>query len=176
MSKPERPGDRIDLRWATDADLAELEALPFSGGLSSKHRDRFERQQRDEVVYVLAIVADEIIGHLLLKWDCPSDLHVRAMVPSCAEVEDFVVAPNLRGQGIGSEMLAFAGTQSLKRRVDRLGIGVGVGNLSARALYERRGFVLVPRSGHRVSWLSPDASGREVREHEDCVYLVKDLI
>lgn len=175
MSDLRQPRLPVLLRQAKEADLPALEALPFSGGLSSKHRDRFERQQRDEVVYVLATVEDEVIGHLLLKWDAPSDPHVRVLVPPCAEVEDFVVAPHLRGQGIGSEMLAFAGTQSLKRGVDRLGIGVGIENLSARALYERRGFVLVPGSEHRVSWLAKDGAGREVRQHEDCVYLIKDL-
>lgn len=165
----------IHLRHATEADLPALEVLPFSAGLPSKHQDRFARQQCDEVVYVLATAEDEIVGHLLLKWGCPSDPHVRALVPPCAEVEDFVVAPNLRGQGVGSEMLTYAGAQSLKHGVTWLGIGVGVENPSARSLYERRGFILVPGSEHRVSWRSPDGSGGEIQEHEDCVYLVKDL-
>lgn len=175
MRDPAHGADRIDLRLATEADLASLEALPFSAGLPSKHRERYDRQQRDDVVYVLASIGDSIIGHLLLKWNCPSDPHVRALIPLCAEVEDFVVAPELRGLGVGSEMLAYAGSESLERGVTRLGIGVGVENPSARSLYERRGFVLVPGSEHRVSWLTRDDSGREIREHEDCVYLVKDL-
>lgn len=176
MSEPERPGDRIDLRWATEADMPELEVLPFSAGLPSKHRDRYERQRRDEVVYVLATEGDEIIGHLLLKWDGPSHPRLRKLVPPCAEVEDFVVAPQLRGRGIGSEMLSYAGSQCLEHGVTRLGIGVGVDNPAARSLYERRGFEQVPESEHRVSWLTVDGSGRELREYEDCVYLVKDLI
>lgn len=175
MKTVSNAAEPFDLRHATDADLPALEALPFSGGLRSKHRDRFERQQRDEMTYLLATDGDEIVGHLLLKWDCPSDPHVRALIPPCSEVEDFVVAPNLRGQGIGSEMLAVAGARSVERGVTRLGIAVGVENPSARALYERRGFVFVAGSEHRVSWLAPGEAGREVREHEDCVYLVKDL-
>jgi len=153
-----------------------LEALPFSAGLTLKHRERFERQQREEVLYVLAVRGANIIGHLLLKWDCPSHPHIRALVPSCSEAEDFVVAPHLRGMGIGSDMLAYAIGQSLERGVHRIGIAVGIGNPSARSLYERRGFVLVPRSEHRVSWLARDGSGRQVREYEDCLYLVKDLV
>lgn len=165
----------IHVRQATEVDLPSLVALPFSAGLPAKHRDRYERQRRGAAVYALAIVEDEIIGHLLLKWDCPSDPHVRALVPPCAEVEDFVVAPHLRGQGVGSEMLTYAGARSQTCGVPRLGIAVGVGNSSARSLYERRGFVLVPGSEHRVSWLAPGEAGRQVREHEDCVYLVKEL-
>lgn len=176
MSDLDRPDNVVNLRWATEADLPALEGLPFSGGLPSKHRDRFERQLRDQVVYVLATAGDEIIGHLLLTWNSPSDPHVRELIPPCAEVEDFVVAPRLRGRGIGSEMLAYAEAQCLERGVTRLGIGVGVGNPSARALYERLGFELVPGSEHRVSWLTRDTTGREFREYEDCVYLVKGLI
>lgn len=167
--------DDLHLRPATERDMPELEALPFSAGLASKHQDRFERQQRDEVLYVLAVRGADIIGHLLLIWDCPSHPHVRALVPSCSEVEDFVVAPHLRGMGIGSQMLECASMQSLERGVTRIGIAVGVGNPSARSLYERRGFVLVPGSEHRVSWLAREGSGRQIREYEDCLYLVKEL-
>jgi hypothetical protein len=82
-----RGADRIGLRQATESDLPLLEALPFSAGLRFKHCDRFERQQRDDVIYVVAVAGEEIVGHLLLKWDCPSDPHVRALIPPCAEVE-----------------------------------------------------------------------------------------
>ncbi len=174
-SQPSQPGEAVEFRRTTEADLPVLEGLPFTAGLPSKHRDRYERQQRDEVVYVLATAGGEIIGYLLLKWDCPSDPHVRTLVPPCAEVEDFVVAPHLRGQGIGSRMLAYCTSQSLARGVTRLGIAVGIENQAARSLYERRGFVLVPGSGHRVSWLVPDGSGQHVRQHEDCLYLVREL-
>jgi len=175
MSDTEHRADRSTLRPATEMDVPTLEALPFSAGLTSKHRDRLERQQRDEVLYFLAVQEGGIAGHLLLKWDAPSHPHVRALIPSCSEVEDFVVAPQLRGKGIGSQMLAFAGARSVERGVTQLGIAVGMENPSARLLYERRGFVLVPGSEHRVSWLARDTSGRQIREYEDCVYLVREL-
>lgn len=54
MNDPGQGADRIHLRPATERDVPELETLPFSAGLPSKHRDRFERQQREEVLYVLA--------------------------------------------------------------------------------------------------------------------------
>lgn len=175
MSDPGRRADQVHLRRVTGADIPKQEALPFSAGLRSKHRDRYERQQHDEIIYLLALQSERIVGHLLLKWDCPSDPHVRALIPPCAEVEDFVVAPEMRGLGIGSEMLAYAGSQCLKHGVTRLGIAVGNENPSARSLYERCGFVYLPGSEHCVSWLARDESGREVREYEDCVYLVRDL-
>jgi GNAT superfamily N-acetyltransferase len=143
--------------------------------LRSKHGERLDRQERDEVLYLLAVQNERIIGHLLLKWDCPEDLHVRDLIPSCAEVEDFVVAPDKRGAGVGSRMLDFAGLQCVQRGTTRLGIAVGIGNPAAQSLYERRGFTLVPGSLHRVTWQAIHESGREIEEHEDCRYLTKEL-
>jgi GNAT superfamily N-acetyltransferase len=163
------------MRPATEFDLPQLEALPFSGGLPSKHRDRLLRQLGGQAVYVLAKQEVEIVGHLLLKWDCPEDRHVRTITASCAEIEDFVVKPALRRQGIGSAMLDHAARLCLDRGIANLGLGVGLGNPDARALYERRGFALVPESDHRVTWTARDAQGHEFKEHDDCVYLVKDL-
>lgn len=165
----------LGIRPATRADIPPLEALPFSGGLPSKHRDRVERQDRGEALYLLALLGDRIIGHLLLKWDGPHSAQIRRLVPSCAEIEDFVVAPDLRGQGVGSALLKAADDRCRERGVTRVGLGVGLENPSARAIYEHRGYGLVPGSEHRVSWLQPDGTGREVEAHEDCVYLVKEL-
>jgi GNAT superfamily N-acetyltransferase len=163
------------IRRASGADLAQLESLPFSAGLQTKHGERLDRQDRDEVLYVVACQDDAIIGHLLLKWDCPEDPHVRSLIPPCAEVEDFVVAPDRRGAGIGGRMLEFAGSQCMLRGVRRLGIAAGNGNPAARTMYERRGFVPVPGSTHRVFWQAIDESGREIEDHEDCIYLIKEL-
>jgi len=166
---------RPQLRLVTEADLAELKALPFSGGLPSKHDSRYARQLAGEVVYLLALIDDEIVGHLLLKWNGPEHPRVRSLAPSCAEIEDFVVKAALRGRGIGSAMLDHAATLCLNRGVTRLGLGVGLGNPTAHDLYERRGFALVPNSEHRVTWLAPDSQGRQFEEHDDCVYLLKEL-
>lgn len=167
--------ESLEIRAASRADIPPLVALPFSGGLSAKHRDRIERQDRGEALYLLALLGDRIIGHLLLKWNGSEHEFVRRRVPSCAEVEDFVVDPGLRGRGVGGALLDAADTQCRERGVTRLGLAVGLGNPSARAIYEHRGYVLVPGSEHRVSWLQPDPTGREVEAHEDCVYLVKEL-
>ncbi len=165
----------LRIREAAHADIPHLLALPFSGGLSLKHQDRIERQGRDEARYLLAVRGGRIIGHLLLKWDGPFDERVRKLVPACAEVEDFVVAPEWRGQGAGGALLTAADERCRERGVQWIGLSVGLENPSARAIYEHRGYVPVPGSEHRVSWLQPDGSGGEVEAHEDCVYLVKDL-
>ena len=163
------------LRSAVDADIALLEALPFSGGLPGKHRQRLERQARGEVRYLLAVDEGRIIGHLLLKWDCPEESQVRTLIPSCAEIEDFVVEPALTGQGVGSTMLEHAADLSHEHSETRLGLAVGNENSHAWGLYERREFALVPGSAHRVTWLAREVSGREIEQLEDCVYLIREL-
>jgi len=165
-----------ELRTAIDMDASSLEKLPFSAGLPGKHRQRLERQACGEVAYILAVNDKGIIGHLLLKWDCPEDSHVRHLIPSCAEIEDFVVDPGRTGQGVGSAMLEFAVGLCRERGETRLGLAAGKENSHAWGLYERRGFELVPGSTHRVTWLAHDESGREFEEHEDCVYLVREVV
>lgn len=98
----------LTLRKAIGLDAPLLEALPFSAGLPGKHRQRLERQARGEVAYILAVTEEGVIGHLLLKWDCPEHPHVRSIIPSCAEIEDFVVEPGQTGQEVGSAMLEIA--------------------------------------------------------------------
>ena len=100
----------------------------------------------------------------------------RSQVPACAEIEDFTVASShSQRQGIGSAMLERAAALCRERGESRLGLGVGQDNPDARRLYERRGFRLVPGSAHRATWLAPDGHGGEIEEHEDCVYLLKEL-
>jgi GNAT superfamily N-acetyltransferase len=165
----------LDLRLAQDADEPSLRALPFSSGMPGKHRQRLDRQARGEASYLLAGDARMIIGHLLLKWDCPEDSLVRALVRTCAEIEDFVVDPALTGRGIGSAMLEFAAGLCRDRGETRLGLAVGLENPYAREFYERRGFVPVPASAHRVTWLAPTPSGQEIEEAEECIYLEQEL-
>ena len=166
----------IDIRAALESDVPRLEALPFSAGLRSKHRERLARQVAGQVKYILAVDEGWIIGHLLLKWNCPEHPDLRRLIPSCAEIEDFVVTPDQRGQGVGSALLEFAAHACRERGDTRLGLAVGKENPSAYGLYTRRGFVLVPESDHRVTWLARDTTGHEVEEHEDCVYLIKELV
>ncbi len=176
MSQTSPGPTNLELRRAIGSDVPLLEALPFSAGLPGKHRQRLECQARGDVAYLLAVNDGKIIGHLLLKWDCPEDYHLRSMIPSCAEIEDFVVEPGQTGQGVGSAMLEFAVELCRERGEARLGLAVGKENPHAWGLYERRGFALVPGSAHRVTWLARDGSGREFEEHEGCVYLVREVV
>ncbi|MBA2277769.1 MAG: GNAT family N-acetyltransferase [Chloroflexia bacterium] len=164
------------IRLATNVDLSALMAAPWSSGLPEKHRDRFERQVRGETAYLLAEVDGAIIGHLLLKWDGPSDEPVRSLLPPCVEIEDFVVELELRSRGIGAMLLAHAAKMTRERGLTRLGLAVGIGNTRARSLYERSGFTAadIPEFDVRWQYRAPDGSLRW--EGERCIYMVKVLV
>ncbi len=175
MSQERTAPEGLKVRVARRLDLTELLALRFSAGLPGKHEVRLDRQTRGEAAYILAVREGRIIGHLLIKWDCPEEPEIQRLVASCAEIEDFVVDPELTGQGVGSTMLEYAAGCCRQRSESRLGLAVGNENHHARGLYERRGFVMVPGSAHRVTWLTQDHAGQPIEEGEDCVYLVKEL-
>jgi ribosomal protein S18 acetylase RimI-like enzyme len=165
----------VTIRPAGSWDLTELEALPFCSGLTSKHRLRFSRQVEGDAMYLLACRGDRILGHLYLKWHGPDHPHVRSLVASCAEIEDFVVDPEERGRGIGSAMIDFAGRESIERGIRHLGLAVGDGNPRALAFYQRNGFTRVPGAAHRVTWIAVDENDRRYEAFEDCTYLIKEL-
>src|SRR5690242_13764335 len=128
----------LDITFAsfTKDKIALLELLPWSAGLPAKHRARFARQQQGEVVYLIAWSDQDPIGHMLIHWTGPQNEPIASRLTNCAEIEDFVVRPDLRSRGIGRRMLAVA--EYLTRRQDLrwLGLGVGLGNSRARALYD----------------------------------------
>lgn len=155
--------------------MPALEGVTFGGGLKSKHRDRLDRQARDEAVLVLAEVDGEIVGHLLLKWGGPSEPALVSVLPPCAEVEDFVIHESYRGQGIGSRMLDHADDRCCERGVQHIGLGVGDANPSARAIYRHKGFRTVPGSGFTVTWPYLDANGLQQTGSEACTYMLKEI-
>src|SRR5688500_18849101 len=127
----------ITFRPLAAAEIARLELAPWSSGLKEKHRLRYQRQEHGEAVYLVAWRGADPIGHLFLKWSGPHDPLVASRIANCAEIEDFVVLPELRSQGIGRRMLDTAAALTRERGMARLGLSVGLDNPRARALYER---------------------------------------
>jgi ribosomal protein S18 acetylase RimI-like enzyme len=169
------PGNLV-IRLATLFDRGAIENLPYSAGMPDKVLRRLQLQEQGHLEYHIALIDDNIVGYLLLKWDCPEDPFLKRRLPPCSEIEDFSVDPELRGRGIGSAMLEYAAARSREHGESRLGLAVGVENERAAGLYERRGFVTMPDSDHRVSWFAPNADGTSRIDSEECVYMMKDLL
>lgn len=171
----ETPPIDVNIRSATRDDLPALEALPFTGGLPSKHGERLKMQEDARAEYLLAIHDGEIVGHLLLKWAGPSEESLRARVPQCAEIEDFVVRGDLRGKGIGTRMVETAGKLAVAQGESFLGLGVGEENVDAFHFYEHQGFLIAPMSHHTVTWPERGPDGKIRTGSEDCLYMVKEV-
>jgi GNAT superfamily N-acetyltransferase len=157
---------------ATEIRLLEWH-LAFDWAASGKHRQRFERQEVGEVVYLVAWYDDAPVGHVLLKWQGPTNPEL-ATPRDCPDLEDLFVSPVLRSRGIGSQLLAAAESLAVQRGCSRIGLAVDVANSRARALYRRRGYRKVGRGTfvNRWSWLGRD--GQKAWSEETCIYLVKD--
>lgn len=165
----------VEIRLATHNDLPALLSLDWSAGLPSKFADRLLMQDAGQMEYPIALIEGTIVGYLLLKWNCPEDPVLKAKLPRCAEIEDFAVAGEMQGQGIGSKLLAFADERARLHGEERIGLGVGNSNERARGLYERRDYHEMPLSEHEVTWLVPLGDGQSAVEGETCVYMMKDL-
>lgn len=71
-------------------------------------------------------------------------LRVEALIPpppeGCLHIAHLGVAPDLRGQGIGAQLIADAAHIAARQGIRRLSLDVADSNPRARALYERLGF------------------------------------
>jgi ribosomal protein S18 acetylase RimI-like enzyme len=167
--------ERAQVRQATADDLAALIAVPWTANLAATHTERFALQERDEAVYLVAVVDGAIAGHLLLKWDGPDGDLLRSQLAPCAEIEDLRVVEELRSRGIGSALLEHAARLTAARGQTRLGLAVGLDNDRARALYERVGFTQVDIPPFDVRWQYRTPTGEIAWGSERCVYLIKAL-
>lgn len=109
--------------WA--ADLVDLLAADFA-----------EPGDRDMLVGRDA--SNSIRALLILAWEASKR---RAF----AVIEDMVVDPASRGQGIGSTMLAMAHARVTERGVEWVFLESGLGNSGAHRFFEREGF---EKTGH----------------------------
>ena len=166
----------VDIRPMTVSDVALLEAsFPESG--SAKHLERFLRQQKGEVVYLIAMRQGMPAGHALLKWRGPEDKHVAHKLRfACPDIEDLFVLEELRSQGIGTQILHFIERLVAEHGYAHIGLSVGVAtNERARLLYERLGY----KDGDFGAYLEHgeyvDAHGQHHTWEENCLYLIKDL-
>ena len=165
----------INFRPVAAAEIEQLERAPWSSGLKEKHRLRHQRQQEGAAVYLVAWRGPDPIGHLFLKWSGPHDPLVASRIADCAEIEDFVILPELRSRGIGRRMLDTAAALTRERGMARLGLAVGLDNPRARALYERNGFVDSGFGELPLRWQYQGEDGKPRWHEETAVYLVKEL-
>jgi len=166
---------QVVIRALEPSELAAVEQA-LTDGPFDKHRERLQRQQRGEVVYLIAWSSGLPVGHALLKWGGATEPYLLSHFQgTCPDVEDLLVAKALRSQGIGTQLLAAAETLVADRGYTRIGLGVDVRNPRARALYERLGYLDAGLGVHREEYSYVDSQGRTQGWDEILAYLVKPL-
>jgi GNAT superfamily N-acetyltransferase len=158
----------VTIRPSTGRDLPHLEWY----GLYTPHRpiidEAFERQQRGEVLMLLAIANGFPVGQAWIDFTARADES-----PAVALLWAVRVYPFLQGMGIGARLLAAAERAARAHGAAFAEIGVERDNPGARRLYERAGYRV---HGERVDEFGyPGWDGREVRVVVDQWMLRKDL-
>lgn len=120
--------DEIAVRQCTDDDLAALEMTePPGSGIS---RSLLQHQSADRIVYAAAWQMNQPVGTVVL------DL-ISEHTP---ELKHLFVQEDARGGGVGTALCAWIEDHAARAKFDKLYLGVGIENHSARRLYEGLGF------------------------------------
>lgn len=160
----------LHIRPITDSELPLLERhLPF--GDVNKHRRRLTQQRAGDVCYLIAWLGDSPVGHILIKW---SGALEQPSLDGCPDLEDLFVAPSHRRHGIGLQLLMAAEHDARQRGYSRIGLGVGIENQPAQALYRQRGY---DPYGESYTVRGNEQTTEEATHtwEEICIYLIKSL-
>ena len=165
----------MSIRPVEEADIPLLREQVTEGG-PAKHRERLNFQRAGLGVYLIAWLADRPVGHALAKWGGATDADVAERLdPPSPDVEDLLVVAHLRGQGIGTQLLAAAERLVQEAGHQRIGLAVGEENGGARRLYERLGYQDTGFGAYEVGGEFVDAQGVRGSWTETCPYLTKRL-
>lgn len=134
LPPPEAP-PRVSFRVARSSDLRSLHQACFAERSLPQFGEGFRRalaaQRNGRCIYLVAVEAKRPIAAGQLT-----------VYGNNVEIADVAVAPDCRGRGVGTALItvltriaSFAGFESVE-------ICVMQGNVRARALYERLGFIL----------------------------------
>ena len=126
----------------TDLDLLD-DVYPEPGRPGSRHRERWDLQERGEGIYLVAWRRDHPIGWVFVYRPDSGEASKQAQLLGAAEVLDLQVDRQFRGQGHGTSLLAAAERLAQDAGWLLMGLEVTVSNPNndvARAMYERHGY------------------------------------
>jgi ribosomal protein S18 acetylase RimI-like enzyme len=165
----------VEVRPVARHSLLLLERyLPY--GPPEKHAERLKRQEKGEVLYLIAWSGGKPVGHALLKWRGAAEEHLASRLQdSCPDIEDLLVHEQHRSEGVGTQLVREAERLAVEKGFRQIGLGVGVHNERARKLYERLGFQPLGLPPHEERGEYVDQNGRTASWVEACIYMVKPL-
>ena len=145
---------KIEIRPAVMQDLPDILALygVLDRELVAMQPDFFCAAPRSEqetaaaladtnAAFLLAVQDGITVGFALVEYAGWTPAFSCVLPHRYARLSDIVVLPDLRGQGIGSELLGAAKRWARDRRLEYLELNVLAQNTAAMALYESHDFV-----------------------------------
>ena len=166
----------MEIRECRAEDVAVLEKVMPSPGLSRYHEARYQRQAEGRSTYLVAWVDDGVPGGSgEIIWEGCGAAEVQAAFPGVPELSALLVwPPERQGQGIGTALIRAAESVVAARGVPRLGMGVDDSNGRAAALYLRLGYQETGcRYLDRYHYIDDAGVRHEVAD--PCRFLVKEL-
>jgi GNAT superfamily N-acetyltransferase len=170
----------LEVRVLTESEVPALvTAFPEQGAApASRHVERFARQGRGEITYLVAWEDARPIGYVFLRWPGYPGVTAQGRALGCVELADLFVADQARRRGVGSSLLDRAERLVSSHGHAQVGLEVTVGNPfneTARRLYHRRGYHESGLGTFVSGYTYWDSAGMPHRDEEPYVYLVKEL-
>ncbi len=165
-------GMGVYVGWAAEEHLA---ALVAALGQERFFRDCLNRQDKGEVVLLVAWMNGDPVGDVLLQFSPADEPEVRERLPGVPLLIHLEVHERYRRRGIGTQLIAVVEALAMESGHNRIALKVGADNVGARRLYERLGYT---DWGHGMvvsSWEAPDTEGRMRTVTEVGPVLVRNL-
>ena len=150
-------------------------ALEWHGGpdLRSFYQEQWRAHQAGEIHVVIAASdtpegADFPVGQAAIHWNG------KPTHPQIPDIQSVRVRDDLRGQGVGSLLLAECEKLVCARGQEQVSLSVAGDNHHAKRLYERLHYRVVGAPYSDV-WFYADATGKSVRMEETVWDMIKTL-
>ena len=170
----------IVIRTVAETDLERLDdSYPEPGRPASRHSERWDLQEHEEGVYLVAWRGDHPIGWVFVYRPGSHKASKQAQHLDCAEVMDLHVDWRFRVQGHGSSLLAAAERLAQDAGWLLIGLEVTVSNPDndvARAMYERHGYYDSGLGVYESGYFYWTESGERRWDGEPHRFLIKSLI
>jgi ribosomal protein S18 acetylase RimI-like enzyme len=162
----------LEARPCSTEDLVQLRATwPLPTDVHDRH---FSRQLSGSETFVVAWQDGEAVGSVVIRWQHPELGEVDTTHPGVVEVAHLQVRPDRRRRGVGTCLMEAAERLARLRAVPWLGLGVGVDNPEATALYESLGYMRTG-IGTQSEYEYVDESGVAQHASEWDEYMIKNL-
>lgn len=168
----------IKIKAAEESQLDMFENEFSPGTLSKHHQKRYEVQRQGEGIYLIAWHGYTPVGHFLLRWSGPYDLHVMQYIDviHSAYLEAGATRVAYRRKGVATALIREAERLAKENGCTWIGLDVAsTDNPEARRLYEKLGYVDWGRGEYLVSWEYIDRDGNKRAESEMVIYMYKHL-